>query len=101
MSERQTDRRSNGHDRNADQGRETASNSPSHIAYQVREGKDGNAFFNRIGAAFPHKDNQGLDVQLDAMPVNGRVTLRTHQDRLDQQRDDERRPRGRDRGRGE
>ncbi len=29
-----------------------------------------------IGAAFAHKDGEGFDVTLDALPVSGRVTLR-------------------------
>lgn len=55
---------------------------PSHIAYQVRQSGEDKAFFNRVGAAFPHKDNEGFEVVLDATPVDGRVTLRTAKDRL-------------------
>lgn len=50
---------------------------PEFIAYSVKdrgEGKD--AAWNRIGAAWPHRDGQGYDLALDAMPVDGRVTLR-------------------------
>lgn len=61
---------------------------PSHIAYQVREGKDGDAFFNRVGAAFPHKDGEGYNIELDAVPVDGRVTLRTPKERVDDMKDD-------------
>lgn len=67
-----------------------ASRRPSFIAYQVREGDDRKAFFNRVGAVFPHKDGKGHDVLLDALPVNGRVTLRTPQERLQDSRDDNR-----------
>lgn len=52
-------------------------------AYQVKDGPDGQSWFNRIGSAFPHKDGQGFNVILDATPVDGRVTLRTAQQRLD------------------
>jgi len=55
---------------------------PSHIAYQVRETEEGGAYFNRVGAAFAHKDGDGYSVILDSMPVDGRVTLRTLQERL-------------------
>jgi hypothetical protein len=55
---------------------------PSHIAYQVREGAEGTSHFNRIGSAFAHKDGQGFNLQLDSVPVDGRVTLRTAKDRL-------------------
>lgn len=30
----------------------------------------------RVGAAFEHKDGEGFDIVLDALPVNGRVSLR-------------------------
>lgn len=55
---------------------------PSHIAYQVREKEGGGAYFNRVGSAFAHKDGQGFSLILDSTPVDGRITLRTPQDRL-------------------
>ncbi len=57
---------------------------PSHLAYQVSQGRDGQAWFNRIGAAFQHRDGAGFDVVLNSVPVDGRVTLRTAQERLEQ-----------------
>ena len=56
---------------------------PSHIAYQVNETEDGKSFFNRVGSAFPHRDGQGFNVLLNAVPVDGRVTLRTPRERLE------------------
>jgi hypothetical protein len=55
---------------------------PSHVAYHVRENADGSAYFNRVGSAFAHKDGQGYSVVLDSVPVNGRITLRTPKERL-------------------
>lgn len=55
---------------------------PSFGAFQVKEGPEGQSYFNRIGTAFPHKDGQGHTVQLEALPVDGRVVLRTPQERL-------------------
>lgn len=55
-------------------------------AYAVKKDKNGKGFFNRIGAAFPHRDGQGYDIDMAATPVNGRVTLRTPKDRLDEAR---------------
>lgn len=55
---------------------------PSHLAYQVSEGQDGKSYFNKVGAAFEHRDKQGYNVTLDAVPVDGRVTLRTPLERL-------------------
>lgn len=50
---------------------------PEYIAYTVRDrGNDKDAAWNRVGAAWPHRDGKGYDLQLDATPVDGRVTLR-------------------------
>ena len=57
------------------------SRSPSHIAYHVREGEDQKSYFNRIGSVWPHKDGEGFNIQLDSVPVDGRVTIRSVQDR--------------------
>lgn len=62
---------------------------PSHIAYQVSDGQDGKSYFNRIGAAFEHRDGEGLNIVLDATPVDGRITLRTPQERIDEMRNEE------------
>lgn len=50
---------------------------PTHIAYQVREGSKQH-YWTRIGAAWPHKDGKGFTVQLECMPLDsdGRVCLR-------------------------
>lgn len=49
---------------------------PDMVAYSVQSyGKDQSAW-NRIGAAFSHRDGEGYDVILHAMPLDGRVTLR-------------------------
>ncbi len=42
-------------------------NRPTHEVYLVRDGKteDDKAFWNRIGAAWPHKDGKGFAVILD------------------------------------
>jgi hypothetical protein len=53
-----------------------ASKSPSHYVYQVRNRKGQKSIWTRIGAAWPHKDGNGYDAQLDAVPLDGRITLR-------------------------
>jgi len=58
---------------------EVAMAKPVYHAYSVREyEKDGkkDSFWTKIGVAFQHKDGDGLDIILEALPVNGRVTLR-------------------------
>ena len=54
----------------------SAGNAPSHLAYQVREGKD-KSFWTRIGVAWQHKDGKGFSVHLECMPLDGRISLRT------------------------
>lgn len=53
-----------------------SSKAPSHVAYQVRgrEGKKG--FWTRIGSAWAHTDGSGFNIQLDCVPLDGRITLR-------------------------
>lgn len=55
---------------------------PGFIAYTVRQSGE-KSYWDRIGAAFPHKDGAGFDLVLDALPVNGRVTLRVLTERPD------------------
>lgn len=74
------------------------SKSPSHIAYQVREGAEGTSHFNRIGSAFAHKDGQGFNLKLDSVPVDGRITLRTAKDRIAAAREGKANPTSRERG---
>ena len=61
----------------------TGSNSPTHVAYQVRESKD-KGFWTRIGVAWQHKDGKGFNIQLECLPLDGRVTLRTVAEKKDQ-----------------
>lgn len=75
---------------------------PTHHAFSVREDADGNSHFNRIGAAFQHKDAKGYTIDLTATPVDGRVVLRTPLARLEEKRRGERSaPADRDQGRDE
>lgn len=73
---------------NSDNGNDNAGNRPSHLAYQVRDAEEGKSYFNKVGAAWEHGDGQGYNIQLDSVPVDGRVTLRTPQERLDELRSD-------------
>ena len=53
---------------------------PTHRAYSVikREGQDD--FWLNIGLAFPHKDGKGLNVVLQAFPLDGKIVLREPSD---------------------
>jgi hypothetical protein len=47
---------------------------PDLIAYAVNgEGK--NAFWTKIGTAWMHNQGEGFNIELDALPVNGRIVL--------------------------
>jgi hypothetical protein len=53
---------------------------PSHRCFVVedREGANGKeAYWLKIGSAWPHKDGKGFNLQLAALPANGgRIVLR-------------------------
>ena len=50
---------------------------PSLIAYHVVERGEDKRFWTRIGAAWKHKDGEGIDLQLDLVPTSGgRIVLR-------------------------
>ena len=53
-----------------------ASKTPSHIAYHVRNREGGEGFWTRIGSAWPHADGNGFNIQLETVPLDGRITLR-------------------------
>jgi hypothetical protein len=48
--------------------------SPSLIAYQVRDGKDDQSYWERVGVAWSNRDG-GFTVQLHAIPLDGRIVL--------------------------
>lgn len=64
---------------------EATKKSPKWIAYAVRDTKRGDgtddAVWRAVGTAWEHADGKGVGIQLDALPVNGRVVLREPQER--------------------
>ena len=49
---------------------------PTLIAYTVKErGQNQKSIWTRIGAAWPHESGTGFTIQLDAMPLDGRIVL--------------------------
>ena len=55
---------------------------PTYIAYTVREytvDRQIKGDWMKVGVAFPHSDGKGLDIRMEAMPVNGRITLRLNE----------------------
>ncbi|MBB4397938.1 hypothetical protein [Bradyrhizobium sp. ERR14] len=52
------------------------SKKPTMIAYTVKDrGNDKKPFWVRVGAAWPLKEKPGFSIELDAMPVDGRIIL--------------------------
>ena len=50
---------------------------PAFIAYHVRNrDAGGEGFWTRMGVAFPNADGKGFNILLDAIPLDGRITLR-------------------------
>lgn len=37
----------------------------------------------KVGSAFPHKDGKGFNVILQAMPINGQISVRLHEPKAD------------------
>jgi hypothetical protein len=37
----------------------------------------GKGFWTRIGAAWEHEDGEGLNLQIDMVPLDGKIVLRT------------------------
>ena len=52
------------------------SKSPTHIAYHVRNRDGGKGFWTRIGSAWAHTDGNGFNLQIETVPLDGRITLR-------------------------
>lgn len=62
---------------------ETASKAPSHIVYHVRDREGKKGFWTRIGSAWAHADGKGFNVQLEVVPLDGRISLRIASEKKD------------------
>jgi hypothetical protein len=60
---------------NAVQGQEQERKKPALIAYSVKLGADDNVIWTRIGAAWAHRKSGGFSIELDALPLEGRIVL--------------------------
>jgi hypothetical protein len=60
---------------------------PSHTCFTVRErGEDTKPFWVAIGSAWTNRDGS-YNVQLDALPMDGKIVLRTRKEKDDAQPD--------------
>ena len=60
---------------NVVQGQEQERKKPALIAYSVKLNSDDNAIWTRIGAAWAHRKGGGFSIELDALPLEGRIVL--------------------------
>ena len=58
---------------------------PTHRAYTVikREGKED--YWLNLGVAFRHEDGEGFNLLLQAMPIDGKLVLRTYKEKPEDQ----------------
>ncbi len=61
----------------------TNSKKPSHVAYQVRDREGKKGYWTRIGGAWLHNDGKGLNIQLEVVPLDGRIVLRVESEKKD------------------
>jgi len=55
-------------------------------AYSVREYEangEKKSDWTKVGVAFPHSDGKGYNVLLQAVPLDGKMVLRIHEDKED------------------
>ncbi len=52
-----------------------APKAPDFLAWHVTR-KGEKSFWNKVGAAWAHKDGNGFTLQLETCPINGRIVLR-------------------------
>ena len=70
---------------------------PAYRVYTVVKRENADDFWLNIGVAFKHEDNLGLNILLQALPVDGKLVLREYRDDADEKEKDK--PRDRDRRR--
>lgn len=55
--------------------RSTAPKAPDYIAWHVHSKGEKN-YWTRVGASWNHQDGKGMTVQLETLPIGGRIVLR-------------------------
>ena len=48
---------------------------PDYLAWHVTN-KGEKSYWNKVGAAWKHRDGRGYSLQLETCPINGRIVLR-------------------------
>ncbi|WP_421927157.1 hypothetical protein [Neoaquamicrobium sediminum] len=63
----------------SDNTTESSRTSPTHGVFVV-EGDGDTAYWTRIGAAWAHRDGEGFNLQLAAIPMTGRLVVRANRE---------------------
>ena len=52
---------------------------PNQLVYSLQQSQKNadKTYWKRIGIAWPHTDGKGFNLQLDCIPLDGKLTLRT------------------------
>lgn len=53
------------------------------VAYHVRDREGKKSIWTRIGGVWAHADGKGFNIQIDVVPLDGRITLREYSDKKD------------------
>ena len=48
---------------------------PDFVAWHVTS-KGDKSYWHKVGASWMHKDKKGMTLQMEAIPINGRIVLR-------------------------
>ena len=57
---------------------------PSHRVYTVIKRQDEEDYWLNVGVVFPHEDGEGFNLLLQALPIDGKLVLRTYKDEDDE-----------------
>ncbi|MBF9045488.1 hypothetical protein HKCCE4037_19285 [Rhodobacterales bacterium HKCCE4037] len=57
------------------QSPKTSPKAPDFLAWHITQ-KGDKSYWNKVGAAWVHRDENGYTIQLDVVPINGRIVLR-------------------------
>ena len=50
---------------------------PTHYVYHVRNGDESSkGYWTKIGAVWPHRDDKGFNIDLELIPIDGRIVVR-------------------------
>ncbi len=55
----------------------TNNKKPTHEVFQVIETSKEKNYWSRVGAGWLHEDGEGFSISLNALPLDGRLVIRT------------------------